>query len=506
MILRNAAVTWLGIALNHLLALVLTPFMVAHLGQPGYGVWLLVISITALFGLLDLGVSSALTRFTAMQLAQGDLPAARQTQCVALTFYLFVSLAALAGFAALAWAAPSLFGIRGELQQDAQWSLLLVGLATALVFPARAFEGTLLARECHHLVRSVDMAVALLRFGSVLYFLPLGGGVKTMSAIHLSILVLGAAIVTVLSLRRVPLGGRPRLSWDWRVFRQLLTFGRDIMLMIIGDRARSQLPNVLLGMWGTSLDVAHFGVGARLIQNETTLINHSVGVIQPRFATLKARQDLASSRELWLRGTLYAGLVSGYLGLGMACLARPFMHLWLGPDFETSARVVWYLIGPITLYLTLRPCDMLLVGHNQHRLSGWVGLAEIGLMLPVSLLLVPRMGGEGMALALAGCLLAVRPWVIPRACARLLGLPLWRYGAQGLGRPLLTVLLAALVAVPLLAAHTLDTWFELFAALGLYSLVYGPCFWLVGLPRAERLLWLERLQGWRARLSGGGQG
>lgn len=503
MILRNAAVTWLGIALNHLLALVLTPFMVAHLGQSGYGVWLLVISITALFGLLDLGVSSALTRFTAMQLAQGDLPAARQTQCVALTFYLFVSLAALAGFAALAWAAPSLFGICGELQRDAQWSLLLVGLATALVFPARAFEGLLLARECHHLVRSVDMAVALLRFGAVLYFLPLGGGVRTMSAIHLAILSLGAALVVGLSLRRIPLGGPPRLVWDWALFKQLLAFGRDIMLMVIGDRARSQLPNVLIGMWSTSLDVAHFGVGARLIQNEATLINHSVGVIQPRFAALKAKQDLVASRELWLRGTLYAGLVAGYLGLGMACLARPFMHLWLGPDFETSARVVWYLIGPITLYLTLRPCDMLLVGHNRHRLSGWVGLAEIGVMMPASLVLVPLLGGEGMALALAGSLLLIRPWVVPRACSRLLELPLWRFWGQGLGRPLLTVALTALVVVPLLAMRSLDTWFELFAALGLYSLVYAPCLWLAGLPRAERELWLERFQGWRQALARG---
>ncbi len=44
-----------------MVAFFLTPFVVNSLGSTAYGIWVLLMSLTGYYGLLDLGVSAALT-------------------------------------------------------------------------------------------------------------------------------------------------------------------------------------------------------------------------------------------------------------------------------------------------------------------------------------------------------------------------------------------------------------------------------------------------------------
>src|SRR6185437_16100179 len=49
----------------------LTPFIIGHLGSDGYGLWLLVSAITAIYAVMDLGLSVATQRAVAQALATG---------------------------------------------------------------------------------------------------------------------------------------------------------------------------------------------------------------------------------------------------------------------------------------------------------------------------------------------------------------------------------------------------------------------------------------------------
>ncbi len=47
--------------------------MIAHLGTGGYGIWVLVSSFVGYYGLMNLGVGSAVTRYVARYAGQGDM-------------------------------------------------------------------------------------------------------------------------------------------------------------------------------------------------------------------------------------------------------------------------------------------------------------------------------------------------------------------------------------------------------------------------------------------------
>src|SRR5258706_16247164 len=68
-ILRNIFSNWTGYLITMVAGFLLSPFVVNHLGNTGYGIWTLVLSLTGYFGMLDLGIRSSVGRFVARYLA-----------------------------------------------------------------------------------------------------------------------------------------------------------------------------------------------------------------------------------------------------------------------------------------------------------------------------------------------------------------------------------------------------------------------------------------------------
>lgn len=70
--IRNVLANWGTYVFATALAFFLSPYVVQHLGDAGYGVWTLVGSLTGYLGLLDFGVRQAVTRYVARAFARDD--------------------------------------------------------------------------------------------------------------------------------------------------------------------------------------------------------------------------------------------------------------------------------------------------------------------------------------------------------------------------------------------------------------------------------------------------
>src|SRR4051794_10659667 len=63
LILKNVSSNWLALAVNILIGIVLSPFILHHLGDTALGIWVLIFSITGYYGLFDLGIRSSVIRY-----------------------------------------------------------------------------------------------------------------------------------------------------------------------------------------------------------------------------------------------------------------------------------------------------------------------------------------------------------------------------------------------------------------------------------------------------------
>ncbi|MGC9070864.1 MAG: lipopolysaccharide biosynthesis protein, partial [Elusimicrobiales bacterium] len=98
-ICRNTFFNAIGRLWGILVALVLTPYIIRHIGVERYGIWALVGVITGYFGLLDFGVGTSFVKYIAEFYAKRDYEKINQVVNTGFVFYtVFAILIIVLGF------------------------------------------------------------------------------------------------------------------------------------------------------------------------------------------------------------------------------------------------------------------------------------------------------------------------------------------------------------------------------------------------------------------------
>src|SRR4030066_948687 len=132
--------------INGLINLSLIPFVLKHLGDAGFGVWVLTNVFTGYLGLLDLGIRSSVIRYVSKYRAVGDYHSLNQTVSTSLAAFSAIGAFTLILTVILSFLFNSIFKIPTEFQSQASWVVILVGLNLAFSLPAGVFTGILRGR------------------------------------------------------------------------------------------------------------------------------------------------------------------------------------------------------------------------------------------------------------------------------------------------------------------------------------------------------------------------
>src|SRR5271166_4829158 len=62
-IIRNVSSNWVALAVNILVGIFLSPFILHRLGDEAFGLWVLIFSLTGYYGIFDFGIRSSLIRY-----------------------------------------------------------------------------------------------------------------------------------------------------------------------------------------------------------------------------------------------------------------------------------------------------------------------------------------------------------------------------------------------------------------------------------------------------------
>ena len=138
----NAAIGTLAQFSTIAAGLVTMPLLLTSLGATMFGAYALVASMTAYFGILDLGIGASLTRFMAFYEQRGDRQKVGAFATFGLLFYLAMTLALLPAVWFAAPAIGRLLGLPPEVQADFPFWLVIM----ALLFIGWSLNGILVSR------------------------------------------------------------------------------------------------------------------------------------------------------------------------------------------------------------------------------------------------------------------------------------------------------------------------------------------------------------------------
>jgi O-antigen/teichoic acid export membrane protein len=399
LVVRNTLANGLGTFSGVLLALVLTPFLIQGLGEEGFGIWALALSLSFLGGyasLADLGVETSAARYVAEARSDGDAVAASETASSAMAFFGAVALVATPLLAALAFPLTDLFGVDEPLRDEAVACFALMAAQLVFELPARVFFAAVEGAQRYDVYQLIEFARSLTQaalFTVALVFdlgLPgLGGAVVVSSFV---VLVLGR----IAAKRIVPEVTIGRRHVSKERFRSLLTFGSQYFLVRVMGTIYRQVDKVIVAIALGLRPVTFYEIANRIHQGAAMVQSVAASSLLP--ATAYLRRDRETLRELYLRGTTYTVAVALPVVVSGFVFAEDLIRTWVGEaltDSAGSARLFLVFVAFVTVH-AVGAAMIVALGHMRFVIG--VTLAFTLVNLVVSIALVKPLGVDGVIL------------------------------------------------------------------------------------------------------------
>ena len=451
-VLKNAVANVVNGGSGALLAVVLPPFLIRHLSQDAYSVWVLVLQLGAYTNLLAFGIQVAVGRYVAHAKELGDTTQRDRILGTAILALSGSALLAVLAFGIGAQYLPQLFPkIPITFLGDAKICLLWVGGSLALGLPFLAFAGYFMGLQRYEVPAGISLVARSLTAIGVVLAVRHGEGLVGMGkAFAIGNLISYALQAIAFQMIRRREGGhlaRP----TWGTARELAGYCYSLVVWNLAMVMISGL-DIIIVAWLDFRSVGPYTVAAAIVAFMGGAQNALFGVLVPVSAVLGAQNDETRLGTMLVRATRYSVWILLAMGLPLWLAASPLLRAYAGASF--GPQTVWLLrvlVLANMIRLTATPYAVILLGTGQQRLMTITPIVEGVVNVTLSILLGLRFGAVGVAwgtvfgatMAIALNLLYNMPRTRSIACDR--GL----YLRQGLVRPLASavpVMLGATVA------------------------------------------------------------
>lgn len=401
-LLTSVAANWVGFAAQMLAAFFLSPLLVHGLGDERYGIWALLDSVIAYFTLFDLGVAASVVRYVARFEAVRDDDRLNRVFSTSLSIFGAAGLAVLVLTAGVAFGGLSLLHVPEALVTEARPALLLLGLNLAVGLPLSVFPAVLDGLGRYPTKTGVRTVGLVLRCFLVYLLTRHGGGLVELAGLALVFSVAEHGAMAMAARHYLPqLRFSPRLV-DRDTFHTIRGYSLDAFVAMVAGRISFQTDALVIGRFLAPSFITFFALAARLVEYSKDSLRVATAVLTPAISALDARGDQGGIRTVLLTSTRYALWLILPAQLGLLLLGRPFLTLWLGPDYaDRSYPVLAILAAPLALAVSQSVSARVLYGSGRLRWFSRVALTEALANLVLSVALVGPLGIEGVALGTA---------------------------------------------------------------------------------------------------------
>ena len=394
----------LGRVLPIIVALLTTPVLIRHLGIDRWALFTLALSLAGSFGILDFGVSAALTRALAERIGTPEEREAPPIIVVAIALLTLTSSAS----AILVWIFTSqiidhLLNVPPGLRQEAINAFHVLCLSGPLIVVNSALWGVLSAFQRFRAVILSNIPVSVLYYVGPMAILLIRDNLAWVIATLVVARLLQAIICGVLVLRVVP-GLRNWPRFDMRLLKPLLRIGAWVTVSNVLWPVMLYVDRFVVGATLSLAAVSYYSTSLDLVMRLLMVPMAVAAVLFPAVAT-SHRTMPERTRALLRTGVLATATVVFPACAILAGLSHELLSLWLGARFAVDGGTVLTIVA-VGMYLN---CIAIMPGT----LTDAIGRPEIGtitllvqavLFRPVVMLMAVRFGIEGAAWTLRALL------------------------------------------------------------------------------------------------------
>ncbi|MBI4165293.1 MAG: flippase [Acidobacteria bacterium] len=397
---RNTVLNLAGHAVPLVVGLVSIPYVVRGLGNEGFGILSIAWVLLGYFGLFDLGLGRATTKFVAECLGRGEMERLPRLVWTSLGSQLVFGLIGSLIFGIFVPVlVDRILKIPPALLRDAKLSFWLLAGSLPVVLATTALRSVLESAQRFDLVNYVkvpaNISVFLLPAIAVAFGLHLPGIIL--------LLVLSRLVATLayldLCVKLFPTLAH-KFSVDSALLRPLLSYGGWITVSGVVSPVLVYLDRFVIGALITMAAVGYYTAPAEMVGRLSIFPGSLIVTLFPAFSSLDAFGAKERLENLYARSIKFLLLTLGPALVLLAVFARQLLQFWLGSDFATHSTIVLQILagGVVLNSLALVPYT-LIQGLGRPDVTAKFHLLELPLYAVLVWVLVERWGISGAAIA-----------------------------------------------------------------------------------------------------------
>lgn len=366
----GAILSYVGLAINIIVGLLYTPWMINSIGRADYGLYTLALSVISLF-VFDFGIGQAVTRFMAKYLAEGNQEKANNCLGLVYKLYFYIDVAIFLILACIYFVIPQIYK---ELTPDEIEKFKIIYIAvvffSVMSFPFIPVNGILTANEKFIQLKLCDLAHKLFIVVSMTTCLLLGYGLYALVWVN----IIAGLLTIILKLFFIKRDTETAVNFSYEnktEFREILSFSGWVTVKSLSERMIFTLSPTILGMVSGTVEIALFGI-ANVIEGYVYSFAGAInGLFLPKVSKIAA-DPKGDIMPLMIRVGRLLFFITGLIITGFIAVGQDFIGVWLGNGYEITYFAIVLIILPSLFYVPQEIGCSAIAVHNQVKYQAMV--------------------------------------------------------------------------------------------------------------------------------------
>ena len=385
------------LGVNILYTLAAWPLALHYLSVAEFGLWLLTFQVAGYISLVDLGMSSSVSRILIDH--KDDRASGRYGGVIQSGFWVGAAQGAiaLAVGSSLVWFLGAWLKVRPDLARTFFWLMFGQVLLTAATFATRILNQLLYAWQRIDVTNYCGISQFVVGFAVLWLGFHCGWGIFSLLAGAVASWIWGAGFSLIACCR---LGLLPKAG-EWgrpsrERFRELFNYGAEVFLITIGTQLIVSSQTVLVSRQLGLEAAALWSVMTKAFTLVSQIVWKIVSNAMPAFAEMHVRGEgerlWSRYRELFITTNVFAGVCA----VLFAACNGPFVTVWFHGKFswlplDNVLLAVWLVM------LTQQCChNSLIICLKEIKTLKYIFLIEGIVFIGVTLAILPATGMTGM--------------------------------------------------------------------------------------------------------------
>ncbi|WP_405383569.1 polysaccharide biosynthesis C-terminal domain-containing protein [Phascolarctobacterium sp.] len=394
-------ISYLNIVLHAVIGFAYVPILLHYIGKSEYGLYQLIGSFIAYFGIMDFGLTAAVIRFYAKYKALGDRVGMENVLALAMRAYAVITAVLLVVGGGFYFCLDKIFADSMTIAEiaSAKQLFLLLLVNIVLTISTMVFRAVINAHEKFLFLKGLETIQLVMQPLLIILVLQQYPSALSVAAVQtvLNVFLIGARVYYCFCKLNVSIKYH---FWDTELFAGFKRLALSVFVVTLIDQVFFKTNQVILGVISGTFAVAVYSIASLIYMNYMALSTAISGVYLPHITEMIANQEpVQKLSALFIQIGRWQYYLLALVASGFVIFGRQFISIWAGNGFEDAYIITLLIIIPFTIDLIQNIGLSIMQAQNRYdfraKIYFCMGILNLALAIPLGI----KFGGIGCAFA-----------------------------------------------------------------------------------------------------------